>query len=292
MLRRPSPSIPISCGLWSLRDMLDCWGYLYLTTGAALAYAETTLEQQRARTGGGVAGHGTSKLDPNEDAAHLVEHQCGDVLRLMEPYRDELGPIPTNIEILRVKLQQSRKHHALELFTNDVLDDVRRIKNDFLALLSQRKFYYLAPGAARFYGQPELFGETVAKKFPAAGNDIEWAGNCLALGQPTACVLHLNRAMEIAIHRLAKKLHLQPNAKDNMGSLLGNMTDPIKNMPDKTEAQKRKKEKWAECRTNLYHVKMAWRDPSSHGKQSYDDKQARDILERVKGFMQQLATLL
>jgi hypothetical protein len=39
-------------------------------------------------------------------------------------------------------------------------------------------------------------------------------------------------------------------------------------------------------------VKTAWRDPSSHGKQSYDGTQARDIFERVKGFMQPLATLL
>jgi hypothetical protein len=63
-------------------------------------------------------------------------------------------------------------------------------------------------------------------------------------------------------------------------------------MADKTETEKRKKEKWAECRTNLYHVKMAWRDPSSHGKQSYDATQALDIFERVRGFLQQLATLL
>ncbi len=272
--------------------MLDCWGYLYLTTGTALAYAETCLEQQRTRDGGGVAGHGTAKLDPNGNTADLVIHQCASVLRVLEPYSDELAPIPANIERLMIKLQQSRTHHALELFVNDVLDDVRRIKNDFALLLSQRKFYYLAPTAARFYGQPQLFGERVAKKFPAASDDIEWAGNCLALGQPTACVLHLNRAMEIAIHRLAKKLNLQPHAKDNMGSLLANMSEPIKLLPDKTEAQKRKKEKWAECRANLYHVKMAWRDPSLHGKQSYDDKQALDIIERVKGFMQQLATLL
>jgi hypothetical protein len=113
----------------------------------------------------------------------------------------------------------------------------------------------------------------------------------VALGESTACVMHLNRAMEIAIHRIARKLHETPDAKDNMGSMLGKMTEPIKNLPDKTEAQKRKKEKWAECRTNLYHVKMACRDPSSHGKQSYDYIQAHDILDRVRGFMQQLATL-
>jgi hypothetical protein len=37
---------------------------------------------------------------------------------------------------------------------------------------------------------------------------------------------------------------------------------------------------------------MAWRDPGAHGKQTYDDKQARDIIKRVEDFMQQLATLL
>jgi hypothetical protein len=79
--------------------------------------------------------------------------------------------------------------------------------------------------------------------------------------------------------------------KDNWGSILGNMTDKIKALPDQTETQKRKKEQWAECRTNLYHVKMAWRDNSMHGKISYDGRQAADIFRRVKDFMQQLATL-
>jgi hypothetical protein len=70
------------------------------------------------------------------------------------------------------------------------------------------------------------------------------------------------------------------------------VTQPIKDLPDKTEAQKRKKEKWAECRANLYHVKMAWRDPGAHGNVSYDEMEALDIIKRVQDFMQQLATLL
>jgi hypothetical protein len=292
MERRPSPQRPIPHGLWSLWDMLENWGYLYFATANALTYAETALEQQRAKTGGTVAGHGTSILDPHGQETDLVLNQCREVLRMMQDYRDELGPIPFNLEVLSSKLLGSRKSHQLEMYTNDVLADVRKIMNDFRALLSVQKFYYLPQSLSRFYGKPTLFGEAVAKKFPAASNDIEWAGNCLALGQPTACVMHLNRAMEIAVRRLAKKLNVAVNAKDNMGSVLGNMIDPIKSMPDKTDAQKRRKELWAECRTNLYHVKIAWRDPAHHGKQNYDDKQALDILERVKGFVQQLATLL
>jgi hypothetical protein len=86
---------------------------------------------------------------------------------MMQDYRDELGPIPFNLEVLTAKLFNSRKSHQLELYTNDVLDEVRKILNDFRVLLSIQKFYYLPPTLSRFYGQPILFGEAVAKKFRA-----------------------------------------------------------------------------------------------------------------------------
>jgi hypothetical protein len=37
---------------------------------------------------------------------------------------------------------------------------------------------------------------------------------------------------------------------------------------------------------------MAWRDPTAHRKKKYDEGQARGVFNRVKEFMQQLATLL
>jgi len=271
--------------------MLDCWGYLYVGTGTALAYAETALEQQRARTGGELAGHGTSTLDPNEQAALLVEHKCDEILHLMDGYLHELGPIPTNLELLKAKLQQSRKPHQLKLFTNDILDDVRRIKNDFLVLLEQRKFYYIGPGLSRFYGQPILFGEAVAAKFKEARMDVEHAGNCLALGEPTACVFHLMRAMESVVRKLGERLKVTINPKDTWGIILKNMDKGIEALPEKNKREKRKKEQWSECRANLWHVKQAWRDNSMHAKITYSDREAREILERVRSFMQHLATL-
>jgi hypothetical protein len=272
--------------------MLDRWGYLYFVTANALTYAETALEQQRAKTGGTVAGHGTSILDPHGQEADLVLNQCREVLRIMQHYRDELGPIPFNLEVLSSKLLGSRKSHQLEMYTNDVLTDVRKILNDFRALLSTHKFYYLSQSLSRYYGKPTLFGEAITKKIPAASVDIERAGNCLALGEPTACILHLNRVMEIAIRRLAKKLKFEPKPKDTLGNVLRDMYPRIDALPEHTENLKRKKQRWSECRANLYHVKNAWRDPSSHGKVSYSEKEAHDIMKRVEEFMQQLATLL
>jgi hypothetical protein len=69
------------------------------------------------------------------------------------------------------------------------------------------------------------------------------------------------------------------------------VTQGIEALPERNEKEKRKKTLWSECRVNLYHVKMAWRDDSMHGKVTYDERQARDVFDRVSAFMQQLATL-
>lgn len=282
--RRPSHNIlPPTHGLWNLWDMLNTWGYFHFYAGAGLAYAELDLIVHRRLK------LGSSTIEVKDPAIEALDAHCDQIIQLSET--QDLGPIAGNAALIKSKIAEARKPPARKLRTEIILDDVKRLKSDFSYVLAHRQFYYVRPDLVKYYGKPELFGAAIARKFKNARHDIERAGNCLALGEPTACVLHLNRVMEIAIHRLARRLGITPDAKDNMGSMLGKMTEPIRQLPDKTEAQKRKKEKWAECRTNLYHVKMAWRDPSSHGKQSYDDKEAADIFKRVQDFMQQLATL-
>jgi len=158
MPRRPSPTNLTPTGSGGLWDMLERWGYLYFATANALTYAETALEQYRSQTGGTVAGHGTSILDPHSAHADLVAHKCDEVLRFIEGSRDDLTPIPFRLEMLRTKLRESRKPHQLELYTNDILEEVRRILNDFLLRLSVHNFYYVPLELAKFYGKPLLFG--------------------------------------------------------------------------------------------------------------------------------------
>lgn len=271
--------------------MLANWGYLYFHIGQGLGYAELDLQKYRNAPRSGVGELAPSTIQASNPIISALEGHLSTV-GTMTQYQ-ELGAIPRDVEILKAKIARAKKQ-ALGQFlpTDEILKDVQRIQNDFRYVLEKRKFYSINPELLPRYGNPHLFGATVAKKFPHAQNDTEWAGHCLALGQSTACVLHLDRAMEIATRRLAKKLKITPNAKDSWGMVLGKMTDPIQKMADNTPAQKRKKEKWAECRTNLYHVKMAWRDPGAHGTQNYDDEQARHILKQVGDFMEQLATLL
>jgi hypothetical protein len=277
--------------LWSLWDMLNDWGYDYLNIGTALAYVETDLENHRKRTNGAIAGHGTSILDPDDQVAHFVQSKCDEILRLAPNH--DLEPIPTNIEILKATIIKARmqKPHGPEIYTNDILKDVQRIRNNFIVILSKRFFYYVRSDLSKYYGKPELFGETVAAEFPAAPSDLERAGNCLALGEGTACVLHLMRAMEAIVWRLGEKLNVKINPRNTWGQILGNMDMAIKALPETTDDELRKKERWSECRLNLHHVKQALRDPSMHATRSYDEKEAQDIIERIREFSQHLATL-
>ena len=153
--------------------------------------------------------------------------------------------------------------------------------------------YYLQVDRAevQFHDKPSLFGEFVAKKIKDAAYDIQNAGNCLALQQPTACVIHLGRAMEAALRQMGRRLHVTINPKDTWGAILKKIDPKIDAMPERTEAQKRKRERWAEARANLFHVKQAWRDNSMHGKQRYDRPHAYAIFVAVRTFISHLASL-
>lgn len=273
--------------------MLETWGYLFLNAGTALAYVEVDLENHRKATNGGIAGHGTSILDPDSQPAKFLVAKCDEVLGSVHDYHHELGAIPTNIEILKAKIITARrqKPHGLPIYTNDVLDELRHISNDFRAVLSERYFYSLRSDLSQYYGKPELFGPAVAAQFPDAQEELEHAGNCLALGEYTACVLVLGRAMEKILWVLADKLGATVNPRDTWGTILNSISDGIKKLPETTDLEVQRRVLWSECRTNLYHLKQEWRDPGVHATRNYDDKQAIQIMEKVQTFVEQLATL-
>ena len=263
--RCPSLENAVPHGRWSLQDMLNHWGYRYLVIGNALTHMEMSLEVHLGLIGDSEHDRRTSDIQTDGGAREYLLAKCHEIEGFLSD--QDLGTIPGNVASLMAKIMVARRNKA-PLYAVDLLKDVQRLKNDFALILSNRFFYSVRPELNDLYGKPELFGEKVAKKFPKATSDIEWAGNCLALGQPTSCVLHLDRAMEIALQKLATKLKITPSAKDTMGKILNDMNKPINDMPDKTETEKRKKERWSECRINLSHVKMAWRDPTAHGKKA------------------------
>ena len=201
----------------------------------------------------------------------------------------ELYPIVKDTKKLYNKISAIKP--LRHLVTVELILRVRELNNDFQEVLSERQFYYLRQDLVKFYGNPELFGVFVAKKFRQASADLEHAGNCLALGESTACVLHLVRAMERILKVVSRKLKVVINPRDTWGMILNNMDGKIQKLPETNVRLKRKKAMWSECCANLYHLKQAWRDEAAHTNRFYDEREARQILEAFRVFMGQLATL-
>lgn len=269
--------------------MIGTWGYQYFVVGLAFGQIEVDLQNQLRQRPAGVANLVHLTIEVGNPLIRQIYAKCEEVLKLADG--QDLGSLYGNVEALKAKIIIAQKQAGGRLSVNDIANDVMRLKNDFFYTLHKRLFYSVQPEFSQFYGKVELFGSEVASKFKDARDDIERAGNCLALGESTACVLHLMRALEVIIRHLGKKLRVTINPKDTWGTILKNMDHGIERLPEKTGMQKRKKGRWSECRTNLWHLKQAFRDDFMHGKQSYDEKQARQIFDRCDVFTQHLATL-
>lgn len=169
--------------------------------------------------------------------------------------------------------------------------DVKALKDRFQDRLATEWFYHVEPADRPLYGQKELFGDQVARKFPKSLEDIEAAGSCLALGQGTACVFHLMRAMEAAVGRLCTRLNI-PNPDREWGKLLSDINKAVEAMPKGTAKEQRKRNAWSEAHTHLYHLKQAWRNDTMHPKKTYTQEQAREVFAATRVFMNYLAGLV
>jgi len=165
------------------------------------------------------------------------------------------------------------------------------LRNRVLDELANEFYFQVDRQEVQFYGHTELFGEAVAKKFKRAAADIENAGNCLALQQPTACVFHLMRAMEIAVRQLGRRLKVTIMPQTTWRQMTGQMDLIIKKMPAATDAQKGKRNNLEAASINLHHVGSALRNNTMHPAASYTQCQARDVFNATRVFMNGLCDL-
>jgi hypothetical protein len=169
---------PVVHGLWSLWDMLNHWGYKYFVIGTAIAYTELGLINHRRSVNALNNPNGT--IEYSNPIVKLLKDKLNEIQKFGDDRN--LGAIPQNIRRLVAKIHAGGPGTDRPLYIDDLLEDVTRIKNDFSYVLIERSFYSIRPELLEYYGQPELFGPRVAKKFNAARSDIERAGSCLALG--------------------------------------------------------------------------------------------------------------
>jgi hypothetical protein len=110
----------------------------------------------------------------------------------------------------------------------------------------------------------------------------------LALGQGTACVMHLMRVMEAGLKALgmALKIPYAPSWESYLAQIQTRIGSKHK---IKRVKWKRDESFFRDLSGDLISVKQAWRNPSMHIDRRYSKEEAEEIFKTVKTFMRKLA---
>lgn len=162
--------------------------------------------------------------------------------------------------------------------------------------LNSSWFLYIPDDVRPYYNNSSLFGDEVAKKFPDASFDIEQAGNCFATINSTASVMHLMRALEVALDAIGLGVGVADiiiEARNSWERLFREIKKQIELNDKSADATwPPKRQFFVDSEAHLFSVKNAWRNPSMHLEKKYDQVEAERILRAIKDFMQHLATHL
>jgi hypothetical protein len=193
--------------------------------------------------------------------------------------------VPQKIESALEMLSRENRTHltgAASRATNDVISTI-------YMETKAKLFFAMSLPDTELYDQKEpIFGELVERKFPEASEDISEAGKCLALDRSTAAVFHMMRVMEIGTQKFGRKLGVKLATEKNWQNIIDELNKAIKALDPKAPETRA----YAEASAHLFNVKLCWRNPVMHPKQTYGTDEARAIFAAVKNFMSDLAGVL
>jgi hypothetical protein len=183
----------------------------------------------------------------------------------------------------------------------EIISEIEGIEGSLDKELFGIQFVHIPQLKSKYCEQSALFGEAVNKAFPSATSDIKDAGNCLAVDLNTAAVFHLMRATEFGMRALAVHLKVRlkqkPIEHGGWSELIEQIEKKIRLRRERYDRGRRKNKKELEflkfCRMmadELYIFKEIWRDNTMHSISSYNESEAKGVFERVRDFMQRLAT--
>jgi hypothetical protein len=244
----------------------------------AVSFARLTqfLEQLRIRV------EREAENGPDLDNAPLTEW--------LERALDLTARQAKEVDLKETQNKVQRIYDAWQFGDDDYLK--KRLAHDLMDLqeivyseLRESKFLYVPRAKQEYYERKELCGPLVSK-LERARSDIEEAGKCIALGRSTASVFHFMRVMEAALQEIARTLGVTIRVEEvEWQSILDDLNDAIEALPNNTPEAKKRRAEYAGMATHLWHVKLAWRNPTMHPKATYTDEEALDVLRQTTAFV-------
>jgi len=196
----------------------------------------------------------------------------------------------------------SVRNKGATLDTSTVEANLDHAKAALLREVTKRKYVSIDQDRSQYVDREHLFGEAVSSAFPSATDDIREAGNCIAVECGTATVFHLMRAVEYALRKLARKLHVRLTHKGrshpiefaDWDKVITGIHNEITKARSLSPGPKRqaKLEVYSDVADHCLYMKDIWRNNISHARQPYLPSEALGVLERVRDFMNSTATVV
>lgn len=172
---------------------------------------------------------------------------------------------------------------------------------DIIDEFNSRLFLMLSEDKREWYSLEDrpIFGESVARACPRSTYQIAEAARCFALERWDACVHHLMLALEEALRKWARRLGIKwtGGGKQQRELLFSNWEDifgaarahinKLKSNP-KTAALDAKIQKINETISHFELVRDAWRNHCQHGRDTYDERRSKNIIDHTETFMRDL----
>lgn len=225
--------------------------------------------------------------DAIEDATKqpLIEELKG----LIDKF-DEMGMPLSALYLQRMRNQMVEPDCTFKYIKDHISILQERIQDELSSILFMR----IPNSKLDFYQKSDLFGGNVVVNFPSALLDVEEAGKCFAVGRYTACAFHLLRVVEVGVKAFGTGLGIMAQitaAQPSWGDVLRETWKEMKRLNasgDPTWTPE-KKSFFENVQSDLHIVKTAWRNPTMHVENTYDEERAEDIFNAVKSWMRHLA---
>jgi hypothetical protein len=238
------------------------------------------------------------KIKENNPAEEASKGLCNSILSGLIAPADvarklNLTDVKKRLDVLEIQLKHGRRN------VSELYADLQGLQRSFMDGLFAINFAFIPSEKLQYFekdAREALFGTPVWVYFPEARNDIKAAGNCLAADLPNAATFHLMRIVEIGLRKLAHKLRVKniKNAPLDYAlwrEVVDEIDTKLETKLPKSKGQKKTKALLFK-RDLLVDFKAfeLRRNEIMHCRWSCNDTQAIGLFNKVRDFMQRLAT--
>ncbi len=138
-----------------------------------------------------------------------------------------------------------------------------------------------------------LLNSPIIAAFPTSAKELERAGICYSLGQPTAAVFHSMRALEPALAALAAPFGVSAKF-ENWQNIINDIEAKVRALGQLPKTQQKVDDEkfFGEACSHFYFIKNAWRNHVAHARDSYSDDEGLRIIQHSKDFVESLCPRL